>query len=86
LAVDLVSIPLYTSWCVCSIYLDMYKLPWLWVDTLISVIPCYRYVTVTLIALFPHPFSLISRGFTLMVGSLTQTLGRFIALLLSEVP
>jgi hypothetical protein len=41
---------------------------------------------VTLIALLPHPFGSISKGFTFMVGSLTQTLGCFIALLLSKVP
>jgi len=89
LAVDLVSIPLCTSWCICSIFLDLYKLPCLWMDRFISIFPyslCCKYVGVIVITLPPHPFGSTSGGFSFIVSKLIRTLGRLIALLLFEVP
>ncbi len=82
LSMDLVSIPPYVSWYICDISSDLYKMPCLWVDRLISVLSRslhYKFVGVTLGALSPQPSGSIFGGFS-FIGNLVQTLDCFIAL------
>ncbi len=85
LSMDLVSIPPYTSWYVCNVSLDLYKVPCLWVDGLIFVLSHFlhcKFVGVPLSALSPHPSNLTFKGSTL-INNLARTLGCLITLLMN---
>lgn len=73
---------MYFSRCVSNIFLNLYKLPCLWVAKFIFVLlctVCCKYARITLITLSYHPFGLTFGGFA-FIGSLAWTLNNFIAL------
>jgi hypothetical protein len=81
---DLVSIP-YTSWCICSISLATYRLPYVylgWQTHFYSFSFLYRSIGVTFIAPSPHPFGSTCGGFA-FICSLVRRLGCLMSLIVN---